>query len=476
MSDSEAESKLGLIGAMSISVGGMIGGVYAVLGVVVLQAGAASWLAFTGACLISMGASYSYVKLNRISGKKGGSVTQIEAFTGRSTLAGMIGWTLLFGYIGAMAVYAFAFGGFTVEVLHSAGLLDAEGFLGVPLQSVISVLAIGLFTALVVAGTQVTGWVETALATTKSAVILGFGVWGFAYGFGLFGFDPVAPIQFGFEKLATPVPIVIATAISFVSFQGWQLLVCDQESIRDPERNVPIAIYASILVTILLDGMIAILVFSYASIDRIVANPEVAVAFAAETFIGPTGFFVIALSALLSTGSAILGTLFSSAHFAKGMIRAGLLPDRTGNTDVGGAPPRTTVILGVLTAVLTVVGRLDGTISFGSLMFMVVFGSMSLLAFAERDREAVNPLPPLVGLVGSFGAFPILVWHLYTNEPAVFGTVIITGIAVFAIEMLYFGRDTVWSGVERGGRGIADFAADRRSNSEEGTTGEATEG
>jgi hypothetical protein len=81
-----------------------------------------------------------------------------------------------------------------------------------------------------------------------------------------------------------------------------------------------------------------------------------------------------------------------------------------------------------------------------------------------------------VGLVGSFGAFPILVWHLYTNEPAVFGTVIITGIAVFAIEMLYFGRDTVWSGVERGGRGIADFAADRRSNSEEGTTGEATEG
>ena len=79
-----SEQKLGLIGAMSISVGGMIGGgVYAVLGVVVLQAGAASWLAFTGACLISMGASYSYIKLNQISGKKGGSVTQIEAFTGR---------------------------------------------------------------------------------------------------------------------------------------------------------------------------------------------------------------------------------------------------------------------------------------------------------------------------------------------------------------------------------------------------------
>jgi len=468
-----SEQKLGLIGAMSISVGGMIGGgVYAVLGVVVLQAGAASWLAFTGACLISMGASYSYIKLNRISGKKGGSVTQIEAFTGRSTLAGMIGWTLLFGYVGAMAMYSFAFGGFTVELLHSTGLIATESVLSIPLQPLISVGAIGLFVGLVVAGTKVTGWVETVLAVTKSIVILGFGIWGFAYGFGTFGFEPVGPIQFGFDRLTTPAPIIIATAISFVSFQGWQLLVYDQESIRNPDRTVPIAIYASIVITIILDGMIAILVFSYASIDQIVANPEVAVAFAAETFIGPAGFLIIALSALLSTGSAILGTLFSSAHFAKGMIRAGLLPDRTGNTDVGGAPARTTVILGVLTAVLVLIGGLEGIISFGSLMFMVVFGAMSYLALQQRHRDDVNPIPPLVGTVGSFGSFPILVWHLYTNEPAVFGTVVVTAVAVFAVESLYFSRDTIWSGMEQGGQALADFAADRQSNTDPDPTSE----
>lgn len=464
-----SDEKLGLIGAMSISVGGMIGGgVYAVLGVVVLQAGAASWLAFTGACLISMGASYSYIKLNRISGKKGGSVTQIEAFTGRSTLAGMIGWTLLFGYIGAMAMYAFAFGGFTLELLHSTGVLSADAVFGVPIQPLLSVLVIGVIVGLVVAGTKVTGLVETALATTKTVIILGFGIWGFAYGFGTFGFDPVAPIEFGFEKLTTPAPIVIATAISFVSFQGWQLLVYDQESIRNPERNVPIAIYASIVITIILDGMIAILVFSYADIDQIVANPEVAVAFAAETFIGPAGFLIIAVSALLSTGSAILGTLFSSAHFAKGMIRAGLLPDRTGNTDVGGAPPRTTVLLGAFTAILVLIGGLEGIISFGSLMFMVVFGAMSYLALQQRHRDEVNPVPPLVGVVGSFGAFPILVWHMYTNEPAVFGTVVVTAVAVFAVEVLYFGRTTIWAGVEQGSRTLADFASQRRGETEIG--------
>lgn len=221
--------------------------------------------------------------------------------------------------------------------------------------------------------------------------------------------------------------------------------------------------------------MIAILVFSYASVDQIVANPEVAVAFAAETFIGPAGFFIIALSALLSTGSAILGTLFSSAHFAKGMIRAGLLPDRTGNTDVGGAPPRTTVILGVLTAVLVLIGGLEGIISFGSLMFMVVFGAMSYLAFQQRHRDDVNPIPPLVGVVGSFGAFPILIWNLYTNEPAVFGTVVVTAVAVFAVETIYFSRETIWAGVEQGGQALADFAADRQTEADSMSTEETSD-
>lgn len=460
------ESQLGLIGAMSISVGGMIGGgVYSVLGVVVLQAGAASWLAFTGACLISMGASYSYLKLNQISGKKGGSVTQIEAFTGRSTLAGMVGWTLLFGYIGAMGMYAFALGGFTVEILHRAAVIQTATVAGLPLQTVISLLALVLFVGIVVSGTNVTGWAEIALTTTKVSIILGFGIWGFAYGFGLAGFDPAAPLQFGFSKLGQPSPIIIATAISFVSFQGWQLLIYDQESIRNPERNVPIAIYASIFLTIIVDGVIAVLVVSYASTEQIIANPEIAVAFAAKTFLGSAGFFIIAASALLSTGSAILGTLFSSAHFAKGMIEAGLLPDRVGRADVRAAPPRTTVVLGGLTALLLLVGNLEGIISFGSVMFMIVFGSMSYLALQQRHREEVHPVPPVVGTVGSFGALPILVWHLYTNEPQVFGTVIITGVAVLLIEAVYFGRDTIWAGVERGASALADFAAQQRSES-----------
>lgn len=107
-----SENELGFTGAVSIGLGGMIGGgVFAVLGVVASVAGSAAWMAFVAASLISMCAAYSYIALNRIGDKHGGSVTQIEAFLENSDLAGMVGWTLLFGYIGAIAMYAFAFGG-----------------------------------------------------------------------------------------------------------------------------------------------------------------------------------------------------------------------------------------------------------------------------------------------------------------------------------------------------------------------------
>jgi hypothetical protein len=107
-------------------------------------------------------------------------------------------------------------------------------------------------------------------------------------------------------------------------------------------------------------------------------------------------------------------------------------------------------------------------------MFMIVFGAMSYLALQQRHRDDVNPIPPLVGVVGSFGAFPILIWNLYTNEPAVFGTVVVTAVAVLVVESLYFGRETIWAGVERGGRTVAGFAADRRTDPEPTSTEESS--
>ncbi|MFB6198131.1 MAG: amino acid permease, partial [Halobacteriaceae archaeon] len=170
-------------------------------------------------------------------------------------------------------------------------------------------------------------------------------------------------------------------------------------------------------------------------------HPHVALGDAASTMLGyiglaDLGFIIISLSALFSTGSAINATLFSSAHFAKGMISADLLPDHFGSTDIDGVPEKTILFLGVITAAFTALGSLSAITSFASLAFIVVFGSMSVLALKNRDHEEVHPVPPAIGVLGAFIFAPVMFWNLYHREPETFWMVIVVATIVIGAEFL----------------------------------------
>ncbi|WP_227355175.1 hypothetical protein [Haladaptatus salinisoli] len=94
---------------------------YAVLGVVTQIAGGLTRFAVLLAGITAICLGYSSIELNTLvtdkEGENGGrSVTFVRAFTGNSSLAGMVDWTLLVGYTESMAMYAFAFGEFTLAL------------------------------------------------------------------------------------------------------------------------------------------------------------------------------------------------------------------------------------------------------------------------------------------------------------------------------------------------------------------------
>lgn len=233
-----SDGSLGLTGTVSMALGGMIGGgIYAVLGVVAGITHAATWFAFVLAGVVASCAAYSYVRLNELvagdgDAGGGGAVTFVQSFTGNSKLAGVVGWTLLFGYVGSMAMYAFAFGEFTVALPGVPASIAAF-----PLRPIISVLVVSGFVGLNLLGARITGWAEIGLTSAKVLVLVAFGLAGVLYAL-MVSSDPVA---FGVGRLTSFSPIV-AAAVSFVAFQGWQLLFYDQESVADPLSTIPKAI------------------------------------------------------------------------------------------------------------------------------------------------------------------------------------------------------------------------------------------
>ncbi|MFC5368817.1 APC family permease [Salinirubrum litoreum] len=433
MSDS-----LGLTEAVSIALGGMIGGgIYAVLGVVAGIATSAIWVAFLVAGVVATSAGYSFNVLNRLTDNRGGSVTFVQCYVGNSTLAGMVGWTLLFGYVGSMAMYAFAFGEFTAAF----GVVPTS-VAGVPVRPLISVVAVAGFVGLNLLGARTTGAAENVLVALKIGILVLFGILGAVYAVGFSG----VPLEYGVDRLEGVGPVV-AAAISFVAFQGWQLLYYDQESIEDPVETIRKAVYISIPVAVALYVLVGMVTVNLVP-QALESHPHVALKDAASMMMEPYGLarvgaVVLALSALFSTGSAINATLFSSAHFAKGLLSEDLLPDQIGDASADGVPERTVLVLGAITAAFTWYGSLGAITSFASLAFILVFGSMSYLAFRRRDHDDVNGVVPAVGAVGAAAFFPLMLYNLYTREPNTFYTVLGVAVVVVAVELLYFERDTL---------------------------------
>ncbi|WP_049996419.1 APC family permease [Halococcus sediminicola] len=423
-----ASDRITLSEALSMAIGGMVGGgIFAVLGVVAAEAGTATWMAFVASGVVAICAGYSALRLNAQTEEQLNPIAYIEQFTGSTTLAGMTGWTFIAGYVGTMSLYAYSFGGYFAE------LIGADAVAGLPLQPLITLLVIVVFVGLNLGGAHASGRTENVLVGLKVLILLVFGFGGLYYGFqrGL--------IASGFADLQ--VSTLLAASIGFVAFEGWELLLFDQENIENPQRTISKAIYGSIVFATALYVVVAVVTTNLVSTAVIQRNAETALAVAAEPFLGQFGFALISIAALFSTGSALNATLFSASRLSRMLVADDLLPSqlRGRNED---EPIRPLLVLGVLTALLSGFGGLDGISSFASLSFITIFGGFSLLAFFERT-SIVSALIPAIGFLGAIATIAGLLYNLVTTEPDVFVAVVGISVAVVATELLYFDRKPI---------------------------------
>ncbi|MFB6187376.1 MAG: APC family permease, partial [Halobacteriaceae archaeon] len=257
-----------------------------------------------------------------------------------------------------------------------------------------------------------------------------------------------------------------AAAIAFVAFEGWELLMFDQESINDPETTLWRAIQISIIGTTIIYILVAIVTTNLVPVSILQKHSETALAIAARPILGQLGFTLIAIAAVLSTASALNATLFSasrlSAQIAESTAReVHTQEDQTTVTNGGQklsnysqstpthrssfssstmdqssdtTPPiRTLGVIGMLTAIFTLYGSLNSITSFASGAFMTIFGLVSALAFTQRNDKLITAIVPAIGTIGSVAALVALVWHLHRTSPQVLMTVAVIWAVVLSV-------------------------------------------
>lgn len=169
-------------------------------------------------------------------------------------------------------------------------------------------------------------------------------------------------------------------------------------------RIMPATICSAAVIYVL----VALAVPMLTGTKAIIETGEVALSQAGQAALGTTGLVAVTIAAAFSTGSAINATFFSSARLARSVAQNGELPAALGKENGQGAPYWAVLTLAGFALTLAMLGGLDALVSAASVVFLLVFGTLNLLAWREGLRwSAVS----FAGMVGAFGALTVLLLH-----------------------------------------------------------------
>jgi amino acid transporter len=162
MPDSVERSTIGLVAALSIGIGGMIGaGIFSILGVVAHLSGSALPLSFAIGGVVAALAAYSYVTLGKAFPSIGGSVKFLLRGYGEGILSGSFSLFQYFSFIITIALYATGFA------------VYASTFIHLP-SKVWAVSVVSIFTAINFLGSRTMGRAESAIVIVKLIILATF--------------------------------------------------------------------------------------------------------------------------------------------------------------------------------------------------------------------------------------------------------------------------------------------------------------
>jgi amino acid transporter/nucleotide-binding universal stress UspA family protein len=385
---------LGLFDATMIGIGAMIGaGIFVLTGIAAGEAGPAALLAFALNGLVTLLTALAYAELASVYPKSGGGYSFIaKAFPGPVGFAS--GWMLWFCYIIACALYALGFGSYFWEFIHTYFPPIADfvfNLSGHKLPALmVTTLVCSIFIFINMRGTAVTGNVENIVTMAKIFILGSF----IAYGLKrIFEIPSEAAVSFTPFLPNGARGVLIAMGLTFIAFEGYDLIATVAEEIKTPEKTIPRATIISLAVTVFIYLMILIVCIgaiqpetgkSWQFLGR---YQETAMAKAAKSFMPFFGVALIIFGGLLSTISALNATILASSRVAFSMSRDKMLPVSLSSIHVKRRTPHIAIATtGAIVILMALLFPIHVIGSAASVMFLLTFTLVNLSLIALRRK------------------------------------------------------------------------------------------
>lgn len=385
----------------------MIGaGIFSILGVVAEASGSAMWLSFLIGGIIALFSTYSYAKLGAKFPTAGGAVEFICQGWGKGVISGGINTFMWIGYIISIALYAQGFAAYCLTFFtytHSTILSKA-----------IACSIVILFTFINVLGAGDVGKAELFIVIVKVSILVLFAGVGIFY---------IQPENLAMSNWSSIESIFFGAGVLFIGYEGFGLITNAAANMVDPQKNIPKALYLSMIIVIAIYLAVSVTVIGNLSIDQIHAAGDAALAQAARPFLGILGFKLIAIAALFSTASAINATLFGAANVSYMIARDGALPADFARTEWRSATGGL-FFTSLLVIAFILFFDLAGVTMMGSGAFLLIYaavnaGHLRILAITGANKYLVT-----ISLLLCLILFVILEVYTFRNSPSAVYTMV----------------------------------------------------
>jgi len=385
-----------------LGIGAIIGaGIFVLTGIAAAtQAGPAIVLSFVLSGLACAFAALSYAELAASVGGCGSAYGYAYAGLGE-LVAWIIGWDLILEYGVATAAVSIGWSGYVANVFAAIGHPLPEALLRAPmdgglvdLPAVLVILVLGLLLAV---GVHASARFNAAVVLVKLTAI-GVFIAAALPNVNPANWHPFLP--FGWTGVAQ------GGAMVFFAYIGFDAVSTAAEEARNPQRDLPIGILASLaictLIYIVVSGLLTGIV-PYPTLN--VASP---VADALLRIGHHWASAAVAAGAIAGLTSVMLVLYYGLSRVFLAMARDGLLPPvfAAVNSQTG-TPARIILAAGVLMAAVagfTPIRAVAELVNIGTLAaFVVVCGGVILMRRSHPDmhrpfRAPLSPLTPLLGI------------------------------------------------------------------------------
>ena len=430
MSETEQElaRDLGFLEAYTIGLGTMIGaGIFVLPSIAAEQAGPASMVSFFAGGLVSLLAALSLSELATGMPKAGGSYYYVNRALG-PFFGSIVGWGMWAGLTFASAFYMIGFGQYLLPGLGQyVGFLAGWGEIGI---TVAALVMAALLTGVNYYGVKETGALQNVIVLSLVGLIVAFLGFGIISGPTIQDFNPN-----GWPAVAATIGTV------YVTFIGFEVIATSAEEIKDPSRNLPLAMIAAVVTPTLMYVGVMFVSTGTLSIEAL-ANSQIPVADVATEFMGSIGALAMIVGAVLATVSSANASILSAARVNFAMGRDRILVNWLNEVhDRFRTPYRAITATGIITLILIAIGVGIGTLAeVASFMYLVTYAlvhiAVVVLRQAEPDRydpafKIPNGLYPVVPILGFVACLVILIQMTFIVQAI--GTVIV----VFGILWYY---------------------------------------